>query len=98
MDWEYERQRILNLQAESIEKKLPYPKDKIPPIPQLKHPTWHLRYLLKPVTDKRTDEPPVTDSVTDKSCVACGKRFTPARADALYCSTACRVRASRKRK
>ena len=95
MDWEYERQRILNLQAESIEKKLPYPKDKIPPIPQLKHPTWHLRHLIKPVTAKPLSTHPVTDYVTDIPCVVCGKRFTPARADARYCSGACRTKAHR---
>jgi hypothetical protein len=34
----------------------------------------------------------------DRTCDACGRTFTPARADARYCSGACRAKASRERK
>ena len=43
------------------------------------------------VTD--TDNP---DDVTDKVCPECHVTFNPKRADAVYCSTKCRVRNSRR--
>lgn len=34
---------------------------------------------------------------TDRVCAVCGKKFIPARSDALYCSNACRQSAYRQR-
>ena len=33
----------------------------------------------------------------DRVCIVCGKKFTPTRSDALYCSNACRQSAYRQR-
>lgn len=34
----------------------------------------------------------------NRSCIVCGRRFTPKRKDAMYCSAACKVKAFRWRK
>jgi hypothetical protein len=86
MAWEDERQRILDAQVEAIEQGLPDPTEKIPPIPELKHPGYHLR--LRTVTSAVTEAPTVTRTVT-KVCAVCGK---PIAGKAVYCSDVCRQR------
>jgi hypothetical protein len=100
MDWEAERQRILDAQAEAIKEKLPYPDERIPPIPALRHPGYHLRTVTPTVTETVTPAVTVTETVTEtvtkpetvtptvtRVCKVCGK---PVEGRAAYCSGACR--------
>lgn len=93
MAWEAQRQAILDDQAESIAKSLPYPQEKIPPIPALRFPDWHLRHESQTVTESVTEEQTVTPTVT-RLCEECGKEIE---GRARYCSDACRQKAYRNR-
>jgi hypothetical protein len=49
------------------------------------------------VVTAETDKPSPVTSVTGSRCAGCGSAFKPSRADARYCSAACRQRAHRRR-
>lgn len=97
MDWERKRQAILDAQAKAIAKNLPYPEERIPPIPALRFPDWHLApTVTETVTGEETVTETVTESVTTvtRVCEECGMEVD---GKARYCSAACRQKAYRSR-